>query len=133
MNNILHKQKEFLKILAHKKKDRLKHDPSSKVFITKGQIVAYIKEQSFFMGEEINELILAIGDNDRAILKPWQINHFKLANERFQPSDAVKEEAIDMLCFCMNICLAAGLTPENIAEEYEKKWLENISRQERGY
>ena len=133
MNNILHKQKEFLIILADKKRNKLKHDPSSKAYITKGQIVSYIKEQSFFMNEEVNELILAIGDNNRAILKPWSANHFKLANERYEPSDAVKEEAIDMLCFCMNICLAAGLTPESIGEEYEKKWLENISRQERGY
>lgn len=133
MNDLLFKQKSLLRLIAKKQQDVLKHDPSSVPYATKGEIVAYIKEHSFNMMEEVNELILAIGGNDRAILKPWSTRHAPLVAQTFKSNDAIKEEAIDMLCFCMNICLAAGLTPESINAAYEKKWLENINRQERGY
>ncbi len=133
MNDLLFKQKSLLRLIAHRTKDTFKHNPSDCGVITKGEAVNYIKEHLLYMVEEVNELILAISDNDRAILKPWSTRYNEVAMRNFSTTDAIQEEAIDMLCFCMNICLAAGLTPENINAAYEKKWLENINRQERGY
>lgn len=132
MNYILKKQSQFLKILAENQPDAM-HNPSTYIYLTNGDVVEYIKNHAYYLNEEINELILAIGGEDRAILKPWSSRHAAIAEKFFESTDKVKEEAIDMLCFCMNICLAVGLTPENVYEEYIKKWQENCDRQKRGY
>jgi NTP pyrophosphatase (non-canonical NTP hydrolase) len=108
------------------------HNPSVLNTIN-GDIVQYIKDQAFFLNEEITEVMLAIGGEDRAILKPWSTRHNAIVDREFKSTDAVKSEAIDMLCFCLNICLAVGLTPSNINEEYIKVLTKNIQRQEHGY
>lgn len=101
--------------------------------VNKKYVIDYIKDHSFFMSEEVTELMLAVGGNDRAIIKPWSSRHADLSTKIFESTDEVKSEAIDMLCFCLNICLAAGLTPKNIESEYHKVWLKNIKRQNEGY
>lgn len=99
---------------------------------TKGDVVKYIKEHSFFMNQEVVELMQQIGCGN-TVLKPWKQSHLAVCQEEAIIDDDVKSEAIDMLCFCLNICLAAGITPENIDAEYDKVWLKNISRQQNGY
>jgi NTP pyrophosphatase (non-canonical NTP hydrolase) len=130
MNYILAKQRELLKLIANNYNN---HNPCHIPNAYNGRVVDYIKEHSWYMNEEVNELILAVGDNDRAILKPWSTRYNAIAYGPFKSDADIREEAIDMLCFCMNICLAVGLTPENINEEYAKKWEKNIKRQSEGY
>ncbi len=94
-------------------------------------MVDYIKDQAFFLQQEAIELAEEFGGKD--ILKPWKINHVSVATNIAKITDNTKSEAIDMLCFCLNICLAAGITPDNIHDEYSKVWVKNINRQHDGY
>lgn len=99
---------------------------------SKGSMVNHIKDHAFYMSEEVTELMIAVG-GDRAILKPWSVRHKDIVNLPFETSDDIKSEAIDMLCFCINICLAVGITPYNINDEYGKVWLKNMERQHNDY
>jgi hypothetical protein len=130
MNIILNHQRLLLMRIA--KNHGELHNPSV-LHMTNGGIVQYIKDQEFFFREEVTEIMLAIGEEDRAILKPWSTRHNAIVNKQFNSTDAVKSEAIDMLCFCLNICLAVGLTPSNINEEYIKVLTKNLQRQSDGY
>jgi NTP pyrophosphatase (non-canonical NTP hydrolase) len=132
LTNILTKQKELLRLIA-KNHGAIENVSSMHGSIQKKYVCDYIKNQSFFMSEEVTELLLAIGNEDRAVLKPWSIKHKDIVMTTFEPTDKVKSEAIDMLCFCLNICLAAGITPENIEQEYQQVWEKNIKRQLDGY
>jgi NTP pyrophosphatase (non-canonical NTP hydrolase) len=131
MNKILGQQRLLLKRIA--KHHGQEHNPTAIPGITNGAIVQYIKDQAFFLSEEVTEIMLAIGEEDRAILKPWSVKHKDIVNKEFESTDAVRSEAIDMLCFCMNICIAVGLRPETIEKEYNKVLQKNIHRQENGY
>lgn len=130
MNRLFSQQKALLELIAEK--HGLMNDPSDGYDLTKGEIVKYIQEQLAFMSEEVRELILEIG-GDKAIMKPWSVNYRVVANHEYIVTDKIKSEAIDMLCFCMNICLAAGITADNIDGEYRKVWDKNIKRQREGY
>jgi phosphoribosyl-ATP pyrophosphohydrolase len=132
ITNILTKQRELLRVIA--KKHRTPLDNISECSnVTKGMVIDYIKNQQWFLSEEITELMLAIGDNNRAIIKPWSTGHKFIAIELFKSNAHIQSEAIDMLCFCINICLASGITPETIEQEYQKVWEKNMHRQEEGY
>lgn len=130
MNEILKKQLQLLNLVAQNTTDLhpcfMPEQPS------KGDVVKYIKEHSFFMNQEVVELMKQIGRGN-AVLKPWKQSHLAVCQEEAIIDDFVKSEAIDMLCFCLNICLAAGITPENIEAEYDKVWLKNMCRQNSGY
>ena len=125
MKNILSKQQRLQQVIG------IKH--GEPILYNKGDIVHYIKEHAFFMSEEVTELMLAVGDEDRAILKPWSVNHKLKSKEKFVSTPEVKSEAMDMLCFCMNICLAVGITPDNVDEEFDKVWNKSMQRQKDGY
>jgi NTP pyrophosphatase (non-canonical NTP hydrolase) len=131
MNKILHNQRLLLRRIA--KNHGELHNPSELSYITNGGIVEYIKDQAFFLNEEVTEIMLSISNGDRAILKPWSTKHSEIVNREFESTDHTKSEAIDMLCFCLNICLAVGLAPENINEEYAKVLTKNIDRQNNNY
>lgn len=130
MNEILKKQLQLLNLIAQNTSDVhpcfIVHQP------TKGDVVKYIKEHSFYMNQEIVELMQQIGGSN-TVLKPWKQSHLAVCQEEATIDDDVKSEAIDMLCFCLNICMATGITPDNIEAEYEKVWLKNIERQQNGY
>ena len=129
MNEMLKKQLQLLNLIAQNTSDVhpcfIMHQP------TKGDVVNYIKEHLFFMNQEAVELMQQIGSN--VALKPWKQSYLDVCQEEAIIDDAVKSEAIDMLCFCLNICLAAGITPDNIDAEYQKVWHKNIGRQQNGY
>lgn len=124
MKNILAKQQQLIALIhaVHGAPD----------LTAKGTIVSYVKDQAFFLNQEVVELCEAIGGS-RDILKPWKVAHKELSAEAVDITDHIKSEAIDALCFCMNICLAAGITPENIEEEYSKVWEKNMERHNNGY
>lgn len=130
MNRILAKQLQLLNMVAQNTTDV--HPCFIKTEPTKGEVVQYIKEHSFFMNQEVVELMQQIGSGN-TVLKPWKQAYKDLCQEEAVLDDEVKSEAIDMLCFCLNICLAAGITPENIDAEYGKVWDKNIARQHNGY
>ena len=97
-----------------------------------GSLCGNIKDTNFFLNQEIIELIEEIAGS-RDILKPWKSNYRSIHCRRVVLTDKVKEEAIDVLCFAMNICLMAGITPDNIEDEYNKVYKKNIDRLIDGY
>jgi NTP pyrophosphatase (non-canonical NTP hydrolase) len=131
MNKILSNQKLLLRKIADNYGSH--HNPSSSVDLSCGEVVEYIRNQQSYLNEEITEIILAISNDNRSILKPWSTKYTDLADKRYVSNCNIREEAIDMLCFCLNICLAAGITPDNIDSEYTIKFGKNISRQNNGY
>lgn len=130
MNEIIKKQQELLKCIA---KNHSSLDNPSARKMDNRLMVSYIKDHLFFFNEEITELLLAIGDDKRAILKPWSRQYYDIASREFTSTSKVRSEAIDALCFCLNICIAVGITPENIDEEYCAVWSKNMTRQKEGY
>lgn len=131
--SILEKQKALLDVIATNHNNSLDNISNMHGTVTKKDVCNYIKDHAFFMNQEVTELLLAIGNEDSAIIKPWSTRHNEVSNKIFIPTDSTKSEAVDMLCFCLNICLAAGISPDNIEQEYEDVWCKNIKRQTDGY
>lgn len=98
-----------------------------------GDIYDFIQQMKFCMDEEVTELLEALGDNTRAIHKPWHKAYCELRNKPYATSDSVKEEAIDMLCFAVNICLAAGITDKDVNFLYDKVNDKIMHRLENGH
>jgi hypothetical protein len=128
MNEILKMHSELQKNYSE-----LKHynvsNPSELDGQPLGVAYDYIKEMSFYLINELDELMIAVGKGSNQIHKPWSSKNKLLRSEEYISSEDVREEAIDALCFMMNIMLAAGITPENIYESYKKVYDKNISRQ----
>ena len=128
MNNILKKQAKL-----QTKYCKLEHykllDPSETDQMNVGQVVDYIRSMQVFINQEIEELILEIAGDDRAINKPWSIRYEPIREQLFTSTPDVKGEAIDVLLFTMNLLLASGIRPENIEEEYDKVFSKNTTRQ----
>lgn len=99
--------------------------------INTGHLCNDIRDMAFFLNQEVVELIEEIGGKD--INKPWKKDYHNLHNSDVVITDKVRSEAIDMLKFSMNICLMAGITPENVNEEFDKVHDKNITRLENGY
>lgn len=132
MNTILYKQQELQKLIAETQ-NIPEINISDFSSIPNGVLCGHIKSHAFSMQEEIVELLIAIGGGDKAILKPWSKKYPAIYYKEFIPTDAIKSEAIDMLCFCLNICLAVGITPDTINNEYDKVHSKNVIRQNKGY
>jgi hypothetical protein len=131
MRQILAMQLELQQLIASKS-NKIDHSPyANEGGLTNGDMVHYIKDQAYFLQQEITELAEEFGGKD--VLKPWKANYVNVTSAIASVTNQTKSEAIDALCFCMNICLAAGITPENIMDEYSKVWLKNINRQHDGY
>ena len=73
------------------------------VWKTVGEALDYIKEMLYFMHEEVSELMNEIGGGRDAV-KPWSRNHQRARMRQFVPTEHVKSEAIDMLCFAIISC-----------------------------
>jgi len=97
-----------------------------------GELCNNIRDMAFFMNQEVVELIEEIA-GDRDINKPWKTTHANLFIQPIVLDDKVKSEAIDMLKFAMNICLMAGITPENVDEEFTKVHTKVLNRILDGY
>lgn len=131
MNAILYKQQTLQKLIAIRQ-NTPEIDLSKFDDIPSGTVCEHVKSHAFSMQEEVVELLVAIG-GDKAILKPWSGKYKMLYDKKFTSTPDVKSEAIDMLCFCLNICLAVGITPDNIDSEYNKVYDKNVRRQNSGY
>jgi NTP pyrophosphatase (non-canonical NTP hydrolase) len=96
---------------------------------TVGMTVDYIQQMSFYLSEEVSELIQEISGGNRNAMKPWSVEYSKARNASFVTTPHVRSEAIDILCFAINICLAAGIKPDDINAEYDKVLTKNVGRQ----
>ena len=123
MNKIMAHQQNLQSAISMK---HLTFDPNNCKDASKGIIADFIRSQLFFMHSECTELLEAIGT--KAINKPWSTKYIGVYMSTFESTDKIKSEAIDMLCFCLNICMAAGLTADNINEEYNKVLDKNLKR-----
>ena len=131
MKQILAMQLELQQLIA-KNSGRIMDCPSTYGgAVSNLEMATFIKEQAFFLQQEIVELAEEFGGKD--ILKPWKTNHINAASNIAKVTAESKSEAIDALCFCLNICLAVGITPENIKDEYNKVFNKNVLRQMKGY
>lgn len=82
--------------------------------------IQFFKDMHIAITDEMHEALNEIG------WKPWATSkHF---NE-----DAVKGELVDAFHFFMNLCMAAGMTPDELYNRYKAKRLKNIQRQKDGY
>ena len=121
MNLILKKQQELQDTLA-----------GGMTPMSSGSLCSDVRDMAFFLNQEVIELIEEIGGS-RDINKPWKEGFNDLYSAEINITDKVRSEAIDVLKFCLNICLLAGITPENIKEEFDKVHKRNLQRIEDGY
>lgn len=85
---------------------------------TVGEKYDFINMTRFHLNEEVTELLEALTDsNSRDIHKPWKSGYEALRGAPFESTVDVREEALDMLLFAMNICVAVGVDSSNI--DYE--------------
>lgn len=90
--------------------------------------VAFIKEHSIHLNQEINEMLYEL-----PYFKPWK-NYSMVTEEDEQCAlERAKMECIDAWHFFMNIVLALGFSPEEFYEMYMRKNRENHRRQDAGY
>ena len=90
--------------------------------------VAFIKEHSIHLSQEINEMLYEL-----PYFKPWKdYTDVTEADEGFAILKA-RMECIDAWHFFMNIMLALGFTPESFYDMYIAKNKENHRRQDVGY
>jgi len=104
-------------------------DPSHIKDRTVGEIYDYIQMMQTHMNMEIVELLSSLSDDNMKIHKPWSTSYDALRSNLPLSPDNTAEEAVDAFCFMMNIMIAAGVTPENIAEKYQRVFDKNIQRQ----
>lgn len=83
------------------------------------EFVNYVHHMQRFLNDEIDE-VLAEVDPTRAARKPWHPQHGEVASQRLKITAELQQEAVDMLCFAMNICLACGVEPENVEAIYNE-------------
>lgn len=100
--------------------------------LTVGQLSSDIKEMNFFLNQEVVELVEEIAGT-RTINKPWKSSYSEVSEQPIVITDAVRSEAIDVLKFAMNICIMAGITADNVEEEFYKVHDKNIRRIKDGY
>lgn len=97
-----------------------------------GDLCHKIKNMAFFLNQEVVELVEEIAGT-RDINKPWKANYNNIYHKHVEITDKVRSEAIDVLKFAMNICLLAGITPENVDKEFDQVHKRNVRRIDDGY
>ena len=102
-----------------------------RIYTCNGHLCDDIRDISYFLNREVVELIDEIGGPN--ICKPWKVNYSAAYITPTEITPAVRSEAIDMLKFALNICLKAGITPENLDEEFDKVHEKNLRRIKNGY
>lgn len=90
--------------------------------------VAYIKEHSIHLSQEINESLYEL-----PFFKPWKDYTGMTVGEQELAMDKARKELIDAWHFFMNMALAMGFSPLSFYLEYMSKHKENYKRQEEGY
>lgn len=90
--------------------------------------VAFIKEHSIHLNQEINEMLYEL-----PYFKPWKDYSGVTTAEAELAFEKAKMELIDAWHFFMNIMLALGITPARFYEMYMRKNQENHRRQDAGY
>jgi len=121
MNELFKKQQELQELL----------DDNSTINCT-GALCDRIRSMAFFLSQEVVELIEELAGS-RDINKPWKSDFPIVYMQDVVITDKVRSEAMDVLKFAMNICLLAGITPENIDEEFNKVNDRCIERYENDY
>lgn len=90
--------------------------------------VAFIKEHSIHLNQEINEMLYEL-----PFFKPWK-DYRKMSVEEMQVAMAkARMELIDAWHFFMNLMLGLGFTADEFFEMYCIKNSENHKRQDEGY
>ncbi len=133
MNSIIKKHIELQKRYAELEHYSDGFNPVSLEGYTVGKAYDYVKEHSFHLNQEIQEVMEAVAKGSTQIHKPWSKKNPELRAEEYIPTDHIREEAIDAMCFMMNIMLACGVNENNIDELYEKVYQKNKKRQENDY
>jgi len=130
MNEILSKQIELQDLIyaRHGKTNLVVQSPNS-IHDT----AECIKEHMLHVQIECLELIEEIGGGKLSVIKPWSKEYYDFVHAKFESNDKIKSEAMDVFSFCLNILIVSGITPDNIAKEYDKVWQKNIARQKNGY
>jgi hypothetical protein len=125
MNDIFKKQEELQKRYALMMNIQ---DPGVLPGKNVSHAVMYIRAMHGFAHDEVNELLAEVAGS-RQNLKPWTKGHSAAMKEVYEPTDKIRLEAIDFLCFAVNICLAAGLTADNVDSYYKTVYDKNVERQ----
>jgi len=120
MNKLFESQKYLQSALGRKHK--YTHD------LLIGDVYDDLIKMKFFIDEEMTELLEALGDGTRDIHKPWKSTYEQLRAKQYVSTKHIREEAIDMLCFAVNVCLGVGLDEHNIHEEYAIVLSKNLRR-----
>ena len=76
---------------------------------------------------ELNEIL-----SETQWKNPYKIKYGWKKTQEFK-IDKYKDELIDLLHFYVNLCISAGIEPNEIYSRYMKKNKINHSRKERGY
>lgn len=92
----------------------LGHDYST---MSTQELADYIKDQVLAMLDEGHEALSEVS------WKPW-------ARDTFVNHEALRGELADVLCFLVNLALAAGMTADDFYRYHQEKVLRNIKRQE---
>lgn len=90
--------------------------------------VAFIKEHSIHLNQEINEALYEL-----PFFKPWKNYDGMTIDEMAAQIKKYKEELVDAFHFFMNMMLAVDFTADEFEALYMEKNCENILRQARGY
>lgn len=131
MNDVFRKQAYLQHIISNK--ENYPYKALDNTDVTVGEVYDYIKDMAFFLSQEAIELLESLANDNRNIHKPWTSNNAALRSMQFETNDNIKSEAIDMLCFCINMCLRVGVNAENIAQEYGKVYDKIVHRVETNY
>lgn len=96
--------------------------------MTTEQRVAFIKEHSIHLNQEINEMLYEL-----PYFKPWKDYSGLTVGKENEMLEKARMELIDAWHFFMNIAIALGISPEQFYVMYTAKNSENHRRQDAGY
>lgn len=130
MKSILKKHEELQKLMVLKGKQNFPIEHESTVKETAEFFWSTLRHLSDEVQELTEELI---HPPSKLISKPWKSGYKEAVQETYVSTQYVKEEAIDTLCFCLNILIGAGITSDTIDDEYNKIHDKIMSRIESNY
>ena len=96
--------------------------------MTVQQRVAFIKEHSIHLNQEINEMLYEL-----PYFKPWKDYSGLTIGQEQEMLEKARMELIDAWHFFMNMAIALDITPEQFYVMYMAKNGENHRRQDEGY
>ena len=96
--------------------------------MSKKQRVAFIKEHSIHLNQEINEMLYEL-----PWFKPWKTYDTMSEIECEVAFEKARKEMVDAWHFFMNMMLALGFSADQLGLMYAEKHAENNKRQDEGY